>query len=278
MSFAINHVTIANSGFRELVALSADLGCVGVEVRNDLAGTLFDGIEPPVVRQLLNDKRQRLLALAELVAFNDFSDQKLAEAVDLCAIATDFGAEAVSLIPRNDGHDLDLKTRTANLKLALRELKPVFEQAGLTAFVEPLGFESSSIRYKHEVVSAIEALDASGTYKLVHDTFHHCLADEKTFFPGHTGIVHVSGVSNTSRPVTELLDEDRVLVSTGDRLGNIEQLEALHSAGYAGPVSFEVFAPEVHALARPFNSINNSMEHIASVIRRSTIENVPAWH
>ena len=34
--FALNHMTVARLSFRDLVALSKELGCVGIEVRNDL--------------------------------------------------------------------------------------------------------------------------------------------------------------------------------------------------------------------------------------------------
>jgi hypothetical protein len=44
--FALNHMTVARLSFRELVALSRQLGCVGIEVRNDLPQPLFDGMDP----------------------------------------------------------------------------------------------------------------------------------------------------------------------------------------------------------------------------------------
>ena len=46
VQFALNHMTVARLGFAELVALAADLGCVGIEVRNDLPQPLFDGMDP----------------------------------------------------------------------------------------------------------------------------------------------------------------------------------------------------------------------------------------
>jgi 2-keto-myo-inositol isomerase len=56
-----------------------------------------------------------------------------------------------------------------------------------------------------------------------------------------------------------------VLVTPGDRLGNIAQIEALQAAGWNGPVSFEAFSPEVHALADPESALRASMDHIARV-------------
>jgi 2-keto-myo-inositol isomerase len=54
------------------------------------------------------------------------------------------------------------------------------------------------------------------------------------------------------------------LVNASDRLGNVAQIAALQAGGYAGPVSFECFAPEVHALADPGRAIGASFEFIRS--------------
>jgi 2-keto-myo-inositol isomerase len=154
--------------------------------------------------------------------------------------------------------------RQANLRLALRELKPMLEEHGLIGFVEPLGFESCSLRSKTEAVEAIEALGGSHCFKLVHDTFHHYLAGGGPVFPDHTGIVHISGVIDSSLSTAEMGDQHRVLVDARDRLGNLEQIEALHFAGYRGPISVEAFAPEVHAISNPGSALGQSFDFIRS--------------
>jgi 2-keto-myo-inositol isomerase len=60
-------------------------------------------------------------------------------------------------------------------------------------------------------------------------------------------------------------DPHRVLVIPGDRLGNVEQIASLQAAGWTGPVSFEAFAPAVHALADPEAALRASMGHMAGV-------------
>ena len=57
-------------------------------------------------------------------------------------------------------------------------------------------------------------------------------------------------------------DSHRVLVGPKDRLGNIAQIKALRSAGYAGPLSFEPFAAELRTLKDPARTIGQSMEFI----------------
>jgi len=144
----------------------------------------------------------------------------------------------------------------------LSALKPMLEAAGIVGLVEPLGFEICSLRLKSEAAEAIEELGAKSTFCLVHDTFHHHLAGEPAIFPELTGLVHISGVSDPTVSVADMRDPHRVLVDASDRLDNVGQLRALLSAGYAGPASFEAFAPEVHALKDPVAAIKESMAYI----------------
>jgi 2-keto-myo-inositol isomerase len=261
--FALNHMTVARLSFVDLVALASRLGCVGIEVRNDLPQPLFDGMDPKAAGDLARSAGLRLLAVAEVKRFNDWSDDKAAEALALMQIAQEAGAEAVSLIPRNDNQGMGNGERQAALRVALKALKPMLEDHDLLGMVEPLGFEICALRYKAEAVEGIEAVGGTGRYRLVHDTFHHRLAHGGPIFPQHTGIVHVSGVVDQEVSLSQMRDPHRVLVTPGDRLGNVEQIAALQAAGYVGPVSYEAFAPSVHALADPETALLASMAHMA---------------
>ena len=264
VSFALNHMTVARASYADLVGIASRLGCVGIEVRNDLPQPLFDGMSPAEAGAMAREAGLRLLAVAEVKRFNDWSDGKRAEALALMRIAAAAGAEAVSLIPRNDNQGMGNGERQANLRVALRELRPMLEDHGLVGLLEPLGFEICALRHKAEAVDAIEALDAAGTFRLVHDTFHHHLAHGGPLFPAHTGIVHISGVTDPDLGLSEMGDAHRVLVDERDRLGNLDQIAALQAAGYAGPVSFECFAPSVHASADPAGDLKASMDFIRS--------------
>lgn len=264
INFALNHMTVARLSFRELVALSNKLGCIGIEVRNDLPQPLFDGMDPAEAGALIRDNGLRLLAVAEVKRFNDWSSDKEAEALALMQIARAAGAEAVSLIPRNDNLGMGNGERQANLRVALKALKPMLEDHNLVGMVEPLGFEICALRYKAEAVEGIEAVGGKGRFKLVHDTFHHTLAHGGPLFPEHTGIVHISGVVDPAVSVADMRDPHRVLVTEGDRLGNVAQIAALQAAGWNGPVSYEAFSPEVHASADPAGDLARSIAFIRS--------------
>ncbi|MFN3577844.1 MAG: TIM barrel protein [Tabrizicola sp.] len=265
VQFALNHMTVARLSFRDLVALARRLGCIGVEVRNDLPQPLFDGMDPAEGGALLREAGLRLLAVAEVKRFNDWSSEKETEALALMRIARAAGGEAVSLIPRSDNQGMGNGERQANLRVALKALKPMLEDHDLIGMIEPLGFESCALRYKSEAVEGIEAVGGRGRFRLVHDTFHHTLAHGGPLFPEHTGIVHVSGVVDQELGIAEMRDPHRVLVTPQDRLGNVEQIAALRAAGWDGPVSFEAFAPAVHALSDPATALRASMDHLARV-------------
>ena len=90
--FALNHMTVARLSYVQLLSLAAELGCVGVEVRNDLPQPLFDGLDPAVAGEMARAKGLRILAVAEVKRFNDWSETKAAEAISLIKIAQKAGA------------------------------------------------------------------------------------------------------------------------------------------------------------------------------------------
>lgn len=260
-------MTSPRLGFTELLETASQLGCVGVEVRNDLQQALFSGLPPVEAKEIALEIGQQLLAVAEVKNFNHWSGTVAARASGLIEIAQACGAQAVILIPTNDGDRIEPEQQKERLLESLSELNPLLQHAGLSGYVEPLGFASCSIRTKSSVVEVIEELNMQCTFKLVHDTFHHTLSGESQLFPEHTAMVHVSGVVNAELGYAEMQDSHRVLVDASDRLGNIKQLAALFEGGYDGPVSFEAFSPEVHAFNNPVAELNKSVHYIESTLQ-----------
>ena len=66
MDFALNQKTAPNLGFAAFLDLAADLGCVGIEPRNDLGRPLFDGIEPARAGEMARERGLRLIGLSEI--------------------------------------------------------------------------------------------------------------------------------------------------------------------------------------------------------------------
>ena len=271
MQRALNQMTAPGLDLEAFLALAVATGCTGVELRNDLGRPAFDGIAPSEAGAMVRAKGLRLVGLSQVYPFNAWSDD-VADAVrSLIALARAAGAETISLIPRNDGEGTGNGERHANLRIALKAIKPMLEDAELVALVEPLGFLRSSLRSKQDLVETIDALDARHCFRLVHDTFHHALAGGGPIFPDMTGIVHISGVTEPDLDLAQMEDAHRVLVDDADRLGNVAQLRALFAAGWDGPVSFECFSPRVHALGDPGTAIRGAFDFISSQLAAEAV-------
>ena len=115
---ALNHMVAPKLNWIAFIELAKSLGCVGVEFRNDLPGDLFGGAAPSEVGAAASAADLRILALAEVKAFNDWSDAKRKEAVALVKVAKACGAEMVSLIARNDAKGIGIDERRSNLAVA----------------------------------------------------------------------------------------------------------------------------------------------------------------
>ncbi|MGH6860716.1 MAG: TIM barrel protein [Phyllobacterium sp.] len=267
--FALNHIAAPKLSPRRLFQLAQSLGLGAVEIRNDLDGNaIADGTPAGELRALAAAAGQRIATINALQRFNDWTAARAREAIELADYAHAAGVAALVLVPVNDGSGRRDGERQANLRTALSALKPILEARGILGFVEPLGFETSSLRSKREVVEAIEAAGAQERFRLVHDTFHHCLAGEPALFAAMTGLVHISGVTDPGVAVEGMRDPHRVLVDARDRLGTLDQMRALIGQGYRGLFSFEPFAPEVQALDDPAAAISASMESIGASLAR----------
>lgn len=270
INFALNHMAAPGLRLDAFFALARKLGIREVEIRNDLAGNaILDGTPPATVRAAAEAAGITIISINALQRFNAWTEEREAEAIQLADYARGCGARALVLVPKNDGTGCADGERQANLRVALKALAPLLQSRGLIGLVEPLGFEICSLRRKSEAAEAIKATGGQGVFKLVHDTFHHHLAGEAEMFPEMTGLIHISGVTDRSVSVPDMRDSHRVLVDAGDRLDNIGQIRAMTAAGYSGPLSFEPFAAEVHALASAEPALRASMEFIRSGVARA---------
>lgn len=263
LRFALNHMVQPQLGLAPFFNLARSLGIDGVEIRNDVTGqAILEGTPAGTVRSLAADAGVDILTINALQRFDDWSDERAREAADLVAYARGCGAAAVILVPTNHGAVPTKVQRLDRLRRALRGLQPVLDGAGIVGLVEPLGFETCSLRSKAEAVEAIIDVGGGTTFRLTHDTFHHHLAGEPQLFPELTGLVHISGVVNRGVATSGMRDGHRVLVDGGDRIGNVPQIDALLRAGYAGPFSFEPFAEELRYLPDAGAAIRASMDFI----------------
>lgn len=268
--FALNHMVAPSLAPEAFFALARSLGAEEVEIRNDLAGNaIIDGTAPERIKAAAETAGVTIISINALQRFNEWTPAREAEALALADYARACGARALVLVPKNDGTGRANGERQGNLRVALKALMPILSSRGISGLVEPLGFEICSLRSKAEAAEAITAVGGTQCFRMVHDTFHHHLAGEAAIFPELTGLVHISGVSDRNVSVPDMRDAHRVLVDAADRLDNLGQIRGLLAAGYAGPLSFEPFAAEVHALSGIGAALRTSMDFIRAGLARA---------
>jgi 2-keto-myo-inositol isomerase len=252
-------------GLVEFFGLAASLGVEDVEIRNDLdSRPIRNGTPADTVREAAARLGLTIISINALQRFDDWSAGREREARDLARYAAACEARGVVLVPTNDGLGAAGGERRARLRRSLRSLEPILTDHGILGLIEPLGFATCSLRSKREAAEAIQDIDGGERFGLVHDTFHHALAREPELYPALTALTHVSGVTDRTAPWADLRDSHRRLVDAGDRLDSVGQIRALVAGGYHGPVSFEPFAAQVHALADPAPAIRASMDYLTS--------------
>ncbi len=272
LQFAINRMSAPRMSFDAFVAMTRRLGVAAIEIRNDLTGVeITDGTPAATVGAAAKAQGLVIRSINALQRFEQFNAEREAEAIELARYARDCGAEALVLCPTNSRADSRTpEQRHADLVHALTALKPILDEHGLIGLVEPLGFEECAVRLKSQAVRAFEEIKADGTFRLVHDTFHHHLAGEGLFFPEWTGLIHISGVEDETVTVGDMRDGHRVLVGADDRLGNAPQLRRLLDAGYSGYVSFEPFAESVAAAPDIEAELAASMAYLRDAVAAAT--------
>ena len=268
MTYAFNHMVAPRLGHKAFFALAKALGVGHVEMRNDLNGVAtLDGTSAAEVGRDAKQAGVQVLTINGLQRFNDWSPERAAQAKVLIDDCVAIGAKALVLVPVNDtAYRPSPAEARRKLEHALRELKALLNAAGILGYVEPLGFEECSLRFKGDAVAAIEAVGAGDTFKLVHDTFHHFVAGEAAMYPGHTGLVHISGVSDAAATAATMRDPHRVHVTAGDRIGNVGQIKALRAGGYEGPLSMEPFSAEVHGSPTLPADVKASLDHLKAAL------------
>ena len=264
LPIGLNQMTVPGASVWDFLSIASTLNCSGIELRNDLGRPFFDGENGTEFAALAANQGLEILVLAELSAFNEKTRGKLDQARALISAAVESCAGGVALIPAMANGPVDRSDQRSALRQALVLLQPILEHHGVRGLIEPLGFSNSSLRFKEDLVAVLGEMQRPDCFGLIHDTFHHRLAGGGPLYAGLTTIVHMSGVTDPARGVDQMCDADRGLVDARDRLGTIAQLRKLRAAGYTGPASFEVFAPEIHEMKDPTAALAGSIAFITS--------------
>lgn len=240
--FCVNRKIAPSLSIPQFFNLVSQLGIHNVELRNDMpGGRVTDDLSGDEVNALARESGIRIVTINALYPFNQLNEEVLQRARQLLSDAQAVGAASLVLCPLNDGTPIS----AADTIRALKTLAPLFADAGIKGLVEPLGFPQSSLRSATQAQTLIR--EAGVPFRLLIDTFHHHLFEdaEQTFEQEidiqQIGLVHLSGVTDP-RPVSQLTDEERIMLSADDRLRSKQQVERLEKMGYTGLYAFEPFS------------------------------------
>ncbi|MXP50144.1 TIM barrel protein [Pantoea sp. Eser] len=253
--FCVNRKIAPNLSVERFFNLVTQLGIHKVELRNDMrSGRVTDDLTGEQVNALARQSGIEIVTINAVYPFNQLNDEVLQRTRQLLSDARAVGAESLVLCPLNDGTSISAAETVA----ALKTLGPLFADYGIQGLVEPLGFPQSSLRSAIQAQALIK--EAEVPFRLLIDTFHHHLFEdaengfEQEIDVQQIGLVHLSGVTDP-RPVAQLTDEERIMLSADDRLRSKQQVGRLEKMGYTGLYAFE-----------PFSSVMNNWQE-ADVIR-----------
>lgn len=263
--FAINRTCAPHLSLDAFLALARTAGVDAVEIRNDVPGQEFmDGTPASELRDRLAHAGLAAASINALQRFNDWTPEREAEARVLVAYAAEMGAPGLVMCPVIDeAHGWTGAEFGSKLRVALRGLRPIFADHGVTGYVEPLGMRGSTLTRQAEATEAVADVGAWDVFALCHDTFQYFRCGDDKAFPERVGLVHVSGIARGDLAPGDLTEPDRGFVFPGDRVGNLDQVRALIAAGYEGFVSMEPFSPETQRDPDMGRKLGASLDHLS---------------
>lgn len=269
LRFAINRTCVPHRPLDVFIGLARTVGVEAVEIRNDVPGQEFmNGMPAPDLRARLEAAGLGVASVNALQRFNDWTPERETEARALIAYAAELGAPGLVMCPVIDeAHGWSEAELARKLREALEGLRPIFAEHGLTGYVEPLGMKGSTLRHQAQAVEAVADIDGWDDFALCYDTFQFFRCGDDRTFPGHVGLVHVSGISRGDLAPGELTEPDREFVFVNDRASNVRQLRALLAAGYDGYVSMEPFSPETQRDPMIGARLRASLEFLEAAVR-----------
>ncbi len=280
--FALNRIIAPTLDFEEFIAFTSDTGIRKVELRNDIPGKgIIDSLPPARAREILGKHGVEVLTINALQRFDVESllESNIDELKEMIHIARQIGCRAIVMCPDNEGNNR-YNNDAGRFITSLKKYAPFLEEAEMQGFIEPLGFNTSSLRSILEAQEILKGTVAD-TYRIVLDTFHFFLGKDsviemqKQYEINKIGIVHVSGVrkshdsksngSSGSESRITYSDEDRILPRSDDLLRTREQLDLLFTLGYKGDISFEPFSSSIHRMPKEElkEEIRQSIEYIS---------------
>jgi 2-keto-myo-inositol isomerase len=247
MKLALNGATIMHSLLDADVEIAAECGYQALEV---WAGKLDAYTKDRPLDQLARKMRNLniqpwCINSIEDITFLDQAGRRnlLAELADMCAVARAIGAPSIVVVPgrRDDGFD-----RRESISDAVDVLRAMSDVAGdVSLAFEFLGKPGCSVPTVDMAAEIVTLVDRPNVGMVI-DTFHFYAGgsrfDDLARVPiDKLLVVHLNGCEDLPR--SELIDAHRLYPGEGV-LPIVPILRELHTRGFDGVCSIEIFRPE----------------------------------
>ena len=267
IQLAMNRTCAPGKTLAEFISLAQMVGLRAVEIRNDIEGREFaNGTPADDLRARLDEAGLKVASVNALQRFNDWNDDRAAEARRLVAYAAALGAPGLVPCPVHTPETWTQAQAETKLREGLRALAPILREHGVKGYVEPLGMRHSTMKRQAMAVAAIGDIDGWDCFQLCYDTFQFFRCGDDQLYPQHIGLAHMSGIRRPDLNPAHLTEPDRGLVFPDDRVGNIAQLQTLKAASYSGFISMEPFDPAVQTDPDLAQHLRASLEYVAALI------------
>ena len=262
MKISINHSICPSLSYENFFKLAKDLEIPNVEIRNDLLNLNFDLKAINEISDLKEKYKINVISINALQKFNIWNKERKDELLFLCNAAKKINCKGIVLVPLNSGKYYEEDQRLSLLKNSLNEIGLILSDYAIKGYVEPLGFKSSSLRYKSDVIDLLDTIENKSKFSLVHDTFHHTVAEDKSIYVEHTSIVHISGVKNLVEESYNFTDEMRELIDESDRIKNVEQINFFLKNKFNSFFSIEPFSEKIQESKNHLQLIKETLKFI----------------
>lgn len=247
--FCVNRKIAPNLTIEQFFQLVSECGINKVELRNDMnTAGVIDDLSVDQFNQLKQKYNIEVISINALYPFNIIDDSLKNKAKELIKIAQQIDSKSLVLCPFNETLSISPQEKEKLIADSVNYFNDLFVNAKVQGLIEPLGFNSSSLRSFSFINNLIQQTNVH--FKLVFDTFHAYLsevdeAEMKKINIDNIGLVHISGVTEAIERDL-LADEHRVMLSPEDILKSKQQINQLEVLGYQGIYSFEPFSSQLN--------------------------------
>ena len=263
--YCLNTSTIRPTPLLQKIKVAHEAGFTAIEPWNDeIDAHIADGGTLAEVRHAIDDAGLKVVSVIALHDWIESNDAELPKVLDEVRRRMDQAAALGS--PTIVASPPQYKINVEQAGTRFVKLHAMGKLAGVTPSMEFLGFVDGvhTLKSALEIVKASEVPNAT----IVADVFHlvrggGSIEDLLTISGKQMSIFHINDVPAQPDPLTQT-DADRVL--PGDGIVDLRHVIAiLRQIGYCGPLSLELFNPELWT-KNPLDVVQTGLDRIRMLV------------